>query len=140
MAQKVIQHSSQSIRCYWEDNTLPNRVNLSEITNWCMSLDGKNIELRSITGIEVDSLGKWQITHEDAIEIFQIQNPNIVGKSLSFERFSKMICIKTVALDFDPIENQLVVHLPATQITENPHTQPKTVLRQNPVKYIFTLK
>jgi hypothetical protein len=135
---QTIQYSDQSIRWCYGDNTRANQANLSQITKWWMSLHGKSVELRSITGIKKDSQGNWQPIQQN-IEIFQIQNPQIVDNNLIFDGFSKMSSIETVALDFDPDENQFVVHLPATQITENPYTQPKTVLRENHKKYIFTL-
>ncbi|MBD2731938.1 hypothetical protein H6G96_38180 [Nostoc sp. FACHB-892] len=143
-----IHYSPQNIRWFYGNNKSPNSDKLRQITELLPSWHGKNVEMRSITKIiyneeierEPDSVAPWQPIQEDPIEIFQIQNLQILDNDLTFNGFSRIDSIEIKALDFDPNKNQLVVYLPDTKITENFHTPPKTRLSENSIRYVFTLK
>ena len=138
---QAIQYSPQVIRWIYGDNTANNLANLDQIAKWWTNLHEKTVKIRSITGIqEINSMGAWQPFQEDPIEICEIQNPQISDDVMTFNGHSKIDRIEKIEyLDFDPIQNQLVVNLVGYFKTENPYTEPKKVYCKSHIKYLFTL-
>lgn len=130
------------IRWIYGNNEPTNLDNLSQITQWWTSLHSKSVKIRCIIGREQErSTGGWKLIEEDPIEIPEIQNPQITDNVLIFNGSSKKSRIEKIDyLDFDPIQNQLVVNLRRIQRTQqNPDIQPQIDFVQDK-QYVFTLQ
>lgn len=130
------------IRWIYGNNKPTNLDNLSQITQWWTSLHGKSVKIRCIIGREQErSTGGWKLIEEDPIEITEIQNPQITDDVLTFNASSKIRRIEKIDyLDFDPIQNELVVNLTWIKITQqNPDIQPQVEFFPNK-QYVFTLQ